>query len=139
VTVSTSVVEIALRTHLLSSAPLVALLASPLAVYRREAPPGADEPFVLYQRQDGLPLYTLDSKWGVEARYIVKAITRGHSTVSIDAIDVQLEAALGDVEFSVAGGDVLYCRRESDVDYHEDAPGGVRFNHRGGTFRIWTT
>lgn len=136
---STSAVEIALRSWLMAHDDLTELLATSLSVYRSEAPPSASPPFVVFQRQSGLPLYVLGGRWGIDATYIVKAITEGHSTIAADAIDVEIEAALGDATFTLSGGGVLYCRRVEDVDYPEQAPGGVRFNHRGGVYRIWTT
>ncbi len=138
-TATTDALEAGLRTHLTGYAPLTALLSSATAVYREELPPDATLPAVLVSKQAGEPV---DDTSGTRARwheYVVRGVTAGHSSLSAGSIDAALEARLADARFTISGGSVLYCRRRADVDYPEPGPGGVRFNHRGGLFRLWHT
>lgn len=140
-TVTVDALEAGLRTHLLGSAPLVALLSSAVAVYRQELPPAGDLPAVLFSRQDGHPLWDLTGEWGRESEYVIRGVTAGHGSSALTAGSIAdaLDARLTDARFAVTGGSVIYCRRMADVDYPEQAPGGTRYNHRGGLFRLWTT
>ena len=139
-TVTADALETGLRAHLLAGTALVALLADANAVYREELPPTGALPAVLYAKQDPSgPLWDLTGAWGAEAHYVIRAVTQGHSALSAGSIDAALEARLSDAAFTVTGGSVAYCRRMADVDYPEPGPGGIRYNHRGGLFRLWTT
>ncbi len=118
--------------------PLTELLATALSVFRDEAPPTASLPCVVFTRQQGRPLWHLGGRYAAEDTYVVKGITQGHSAVLAGSIDVQIDAAIGDQSLPIAGGAVLYCRRAEAVVYPEHAPGGLRFNHAGGIYRLWT-
>lgn len=135
-----NVLDAGLYQALLEYGPLTELLATALSVFRDEAPPAASLPAVVFNRQDpGAPLWSLTGRWGSECVYQVKGITEGHSAVLAGSIDAAIDAAIGDVDFAISSGSVLYCRRVGNVDYPEQAPGGQRFNHRGGLYRVWTT
>lgn len=136
---STLVLENALTVTLQAATGLTALLSSPTAVYREEAPPDVVPPFVVFEREDSEPMRVLAGEWAHDHVYVVRGVTAGHSALLAGSIDAQLAAALEDRSFALSAGSVIYCRRESDVDYADQAPGGVRYMHRGGAYRIWTT
>jgi hypothetical protein len=109
-------------------------------VHLDEAPPTAPLPAVVFSKTaPSGPDYTLAGAWARTATYNVKAITEGHSKVLAGSISAQLDAALTDAGFPVAGGTLIYCRRVEDIDYPEQAPGGRRFNHVGGVYRLQYT
>lgn len=131
------VLDEALYDQLTAWGPLTDLLATSLSVYEGEAPPTAPLPAVVYQRTaPSGPNWVLGGMWAREATYMVKVITEGHSKVLAGSASAQLDAALNDAGFPVTGGTLIYCRRVEDIDYPEQAPGGRRFNHVGGVYRL---
>jgi hypothetical protein len=127
----------AIYTQLAAWAPLTDLLATSLSVHADEAPPTAPLPAVVFQRTaPSGPDYVLGGMWGRTATYMVKGITEGHSKALAGSISAQLDAALNDAAFPIAQGTLIYCRRVEDIDYPEQAPGGRRFNHLGGVYRL---
>jgi hypothetical protein len=112
--------------------------ASP-SVYHFLAPEGADPPYVIYQTQapsvpfrtHGYPIVYED------VTMTVKAVTEGHSALQAGTIASNIAALLNGSVLSITGHTVLMLRREMDVDYYEVLPGGQRYHHRGGQYRIW--
>lgn len=133
------VLDEALYQQLLDYGPLTELLATALSVFREEAPPGAACPLVVFSKTTGTPEFTLAARWSNVELYSVRAITEGHSAVLAGSISEQIDAALEDAGFTVSGGTLIYCRRVEDVEYPEQAPGGRRFNHVGGVYRLQHT
>ncbi len=128
----------ALYGRLTATPALTALLATPTSVYSRRVPQRAAYPAVLFAKQSGVD----DNDNPHRARqlvYLVKAIVAdadGVSGATVGAIDDQIDAALHLQPLVVAGWTNVWLARESDVDYEEDAPGGKRFWHAGGLYRI---
>jgi hypothetical protein len=131
--------DVALYTQLTAWGPLTDLLATSLSVYADEVPPTAPLPAVVFQKAAGAPDYMLSGMWARSATFTVKGITEGHSKALAGSISAQLDQALIDQAFTIVGGTLIYCRRVEDIDYPEQAPGGRRFHHLGGVYRLQYT
>ena len=55
-----------------------------------------------------------------------------------NAIDEAIDDTIGDTELTVNSEVTLLCRRESSIPPYTEITNGVRFNHCGGSYRIWT-
>jgi hypothetical protein len=129
-------VYVGLFDKLTGDATLVALLASAAAVYRRRAPQGSALPYVILAKQTGSDTYTYRLRVGSSMPFLVKAVTQGPSGVAAQAIADRIDALLTDGAITVSGKTLLYCRRETHVEYDELAAGGTTYQHVGGIYRI---
>lgn len=120
------------------------LLATPperysKSIYYEEAPDDADLPYVIFNKQSGVPTYTFKQGHAAldEEIWLVKGVdgpTEDADTV--DAISDRLDALLTDGSISISGKTQLYLRREgSDIDYPEKVD-GQRYLHAGSLFRL---
>jgi hypothetical protein len=119
------------------------LLASPPAGYSKSifyqlAPENAAHPFIVFQRQSGLPTEAFGDPSAVETDvWLVKAVDRSSSADTAEAIQARVQTLLNDAALSVSGSSLMYLRRQSDVDYSEIAD-GVLFRHSGSLYRVVT-
>ena len=67
--------------------------------------------------------------------WLIKAVDRSDTADTADNIASRLDALLTDATLSISGKTQLYLRRESDVDYPENAD-GVVYHHAGSLFRL---
>lgn len=112
--------------------------ASP-SVYHWLAPEGSDPPYVIYQTQSpSLPYRTHGYPVVYEdVTLTVKGVTEGHSALAAGSIASSIASLLNGSVLTITGYTVLLLRREQDVDYLEVLPGGQRYHHRGGQYRVW--
>lgn len=90
-------------------------------------------PYVVYQLQDSLALYTFGPKSGESADYAVKVVSnRQTPSAQAYAIYDQLHEELQDAVLVIAGSYPLRCRRTSRFAY----PDSDQFWHVGGIYRI---
>ena len=132
----------AMYSTLTASTAITALTSGGTAnpsVYHFLAPEGADPPYVIYQTQaPSVPFRTHGYPIVYEDVTItVKAVTEGHSALAAGTIASNIAALLNGSVLSITGHTVLMLRREMDVDFYEVLPGGQRYHHRGGQYRIW--
>lgn len=124
---------------------LVAMLGTPPAgysksIYYQRAPAGAGFPYVIFQKQASTPRYAFKQRAYDNDVWLIKGVTRSDpktagSADDVDNIASRLDALLTDATLSISGKTQLYLRRESDVDYPEDAD-GVVYLHAGSLFRL---
>lgn len=111
-----------------------ALTAGTIATYDTVALQGtAAPPYIIYQLQDSLDLYTFGPKSGESADYAVKVVSnRQTPSAQAYAIYDQAHEALQDAALQIAGSYPLRCRRMSRFSYQDSK----NFWHIGGIYRI---
>lgn len=127
----------AIYSTLTGSTALTGLLAGTASVYYMQAPQGAALPYVIVNRQAGVPKRTLGGgrAWD-EGVYLVKAVTDEPSALKANRIAQQVDTLLDRQDLTIAGTASLMCHRETDVSYPENTQDGRRLNHVGATYRI---
>jgi hypothetical protein len=126
----------AIYTKLTTDGTLAGLLANGAGSVFHQLPRGAARPFVVFNKQGGSRAYTNTGRAFDVFVYVVKAVTEGESMKAALTIDERLDVLLGDAELTIAGHDSMSCRREAPIEYVEVVE-GVRFNHAGGTYRLF--
>lgn len=118
------------------------LLASPpsgwtKSIFYSHAPDSAHYPFVIFNRQSGLPTYAHTTKPALETDvWLVKVVDANTTADPAEAASTRLNALLTDGSVSISGGDtVLWLRRQSDIDYQE-VEDGQTFIHSGSLYRL---
>lgn len=103
-----------------------------LPAYDTVALQGTAVPYVIYQLQDSLDMYTFGTVSGESADYLVKVVSN-RQTPSAQAYAIYDAAhnALQDAPLTIAGGYPLRVRRISRVQYR-DTDG---YWHVGGVYR----
>ncbi|MCK9628459.1 MAG: DUF3168 domain-containing protein [Bacteroidales bacterium] len=127
-------IDAALYTKLAGGTALTNLLGG-TAIYQYLAPENTDAPYVIYQRMSQIPEYVLSGVAMEDAIYMVKGVTEGPSAVIAGSVASAIDTLLQDQALTITGYAHLYLRRESSVDYTEMTE-GVRYSHRGATYRI---
>ena len=107
------------------------------SIFYGYAPDAAHYPFVVFNKQAGVPTYANVSKPAYESDvWMVKAVDRNSTADPAEAVATRVDTLLQDANLSIAGGDtVMWLRRQSDVSYHETAD-GVTYVHSGGLYRL---
>lgn len=120
-----------------ASTAVTAQLSGTAAVYFGQAPQDADFPLVIFHKDAGNPHYTFaqGSSAYDEEVWTVKAVDRGSTADTADAIAYSLDALLIDGSLSISGRQLMYLRRESDVSYLETTD-GVTYFHSGARYRL---
>lgn len=117
------------------------LLAVPPAgysksIYHQQAPDGAAFPFVLINKQSGVPTEAFSAPSALENdMWLVKAIDRSTSADTAESIAARLQVLLNDAALSISGSTLLYLRRQSDVEYPE-VTDGIQYKHVGALYRL---
>jgi hypothetical protein len=114
-----------------------------LGTYYALAPqnPMTSPPYIIVQLASSLDDYTFgtaDNKHGESTDYIIKVVSnREWPTAQAYGIYGQAHDALQDAPLTVAGNQLLRCRRTSRIEYMDSD----RFWHVGGLYRldIWET
>jgi len=108
------------------------------SIYHQEAPSTANYPFVIINKQSGVPTEAFGDPSALdEDIWLIKGIDRNTSADNAEAIQARCIALLNDSNISISGVTTLYLRRQSDVEYAE-IDDGVRFQHAGSLFRLVT-
>jgi Protein of unknown function (DUF3168) len=130
--------EEAIFTVLTNDAGLMAKLTNGESVYAYRAPENAVPPLIILFEQTEGDIYTLQERAMREWLYAVKVITKGNSFREAWEIDEVIDSLLTDATLTMNGGTALSCRRESAIPPYTEMLEGVRYNHAGGSYRIWT-
>jgi hypothetical protein len=123
---------------------LNALLGTPptgysKSIYHRQAPDNAAYPFVVFNKQSGVPTEAFADPSALENDvWLIKAVDRSTSADASEAIAARVITLLNDASLSISGSTLLYLRRQSDVEYSE-VQNGVSYEHCGSLFRLVTT
>lgn len=106
------------------------------SIYHQEAPSTANYPFVIINKQSGVPTEAFGDPSALdEDIWLVKGIDRNTSADVAEAIQARCIALLNDSNISISGSTTLYLRRQSDVEYAE-IDDGERYQHAGSLFRL---
>ena len=106
------------------------------SIYHNTAPAGASFPYVLFNKQSGVPTeaFTDPSAYETDV-WLVKAVDRNTSADTAEAAAARVQALLNDASLSISGSTLMYLRRQSDVEFEEEAQ-GVRYQHVGSLYRL---
>ena len=117
------------------------LLATPPAgysksIYHMAAPDQAAYPFVVFNRQSGVPTEAFQRPAAYDTDvWLIKAVDRATSADTAEAIAARLNTLLNDTTLSISGASLMYLRRQSDVEYPE-IEDGVQYVHSGALYRL---
>lgn len=129
------VVRRALYSKLTGDTTLTALLSASTAIYHAVAPDTADYPFVIFNKQSGVPRYTFAAKAFDNELWLVKGVDRNSTANAADDIASRLDALLTDGALTISGETQMSLRRESDVEYTE-TEGDQTYRHAGALYRL---
>ncbi len=103
-------------------------------IYHKLAPSSAAFPYVVFQKQDGRPMWAMTEymQWD---KWVIKAVDRNPSANNAEAIAAAIKARLIDASLTITGSAHLYLRWESDIDYAETDDGGL-IHHVGAVWRL---
>jgi hypothetical protein len=108
------------------------------AIYHQQAPENAGYPFVIFQKQSGIPTEAMSDPSALETDvWLVKAVDRNTSADTAEAIADRVKTLLNDAPLSISGATLIYLRRQSDVEYPE-VDQGVSYKHVGSLYRLVT-
>lgn len=106
------------------------------AIYHFEAPQEATFPFVIFSKSSGVPTETMGKPSAFETdMWLIKAVDRSSSADKVEAVAARIAFLLNDAALSISGANLMYLRRQSDVDYSELAD-GVSYRHCGSLYRL---
>jgi hypothetical protein len=109
------------------------------SIYYQVAPEGAAFPFVIFNKQSGVPTEAFGDPSALENDvWLVKAIDADTTADDAEAAAARIGFLLNDASLSISGPTLVYLRRQSDVEYSEVA-NGVTYRHAGSLFRLVTT
>jgi hypothetical protein len=136
-----------IKDTLRASTALKALVGDPTRVFSARPPQAAVFPCVVYNLHTSSGSSALgpnDSRVAELLTYMVKAVTVGESYGEAheiaNAFDEALRIASGPVTFSSRTVEVQGVRKEGPwIEYQEEGPDGVRYNHVGATFRLFVS
>jgi hypothetical protein len=108
------------------------------AIYHQQAPDEAHFPFVIFQKQSGVPTEAFTDPSALETDvWMVKGVDRNTTSDVAEAIAARIQTLLNDATLSISGSTLLYLRRQSDVEYPEVLE-GVQYKHAGALYRLVT-
>jgi len=133
----------ALYGKLAGDTTLNAILGTPAtgyskAIYHQQAPQGAQFPYVIFQKESGVPTEAFTDPSAMDTDiWMVKAVDRNTSADQAETAAARVVTLLNDASLSISGNTLLYLRRQSDVEYPE-VTDGVLYQHAGSLFRLVT-
>lgn len=114
---------------------LTAMLATTTSIYHRRAPLNSAFPFIIFNKQSGIPIWAFGGNPIANQTWLFKGIDRANSSSKAEDIDKQIGVVLTDPVMTLTDGTLLYLRRESDVDYEEGTDPDFQIHHVGGLYR----
>jgi Protein of unknown function (DUF3168) len=116
-------------------ATLTALLATTTSIYHRRAPLNAAFPFIVFNKQSGIAVWTAKGNPFDDQLWQFQAVDRSDSSSRAEDISKRISVILTDPVMSLTDGSLMYLRRESDVDYEEGTDPDYLIHHVGGLYR----
>ena len=130
-------VKEAIWEFLSTDSTLVSMLHDSDSIYERNGPQEAVFPFVVYFKSSGEPQWAFGPNSHCdEEMWTIKAIDRADSSFKATQIADHIDFIMHDAELSISGNSLLYCRRDSDVDYAETEPGNT-IHHVGAIYLLY--
>lgn len=106
------------------------------AIYHFEAPENVQFPFVIFSKSSGVPTEAMGKPSAFETDvWMIKCVDQGSSADRAEAAAARIAFLLNDAALSISGANLMYLRRQSDVDYSELAD-GVSYRHCGSLYRL---
>jgi hypothetical protein len=116
------------------------LAAGTASIYEDMAPQKANRPYVIFSKASDRDGYTLSTEATIDFIYTVKAVTDtpagSPSKKTAGTIAARIKTVLNDAPLTITGRTWLSTRRESAVEYPEQANSRIYW-HVGGLYRIW--
>jgi hypothetical protein len=141
-TLSLTNIRKALYGKLAGDTTLVALLGAPPAPYNKSiyyelAPGNARFPYVIFQKQSGVPTYAMvnGSSAYEEDLWLFKGVDHKTTADDAEAVAQRIDVLLQDATLSISGATLMYLRRESGISYME-VDSGERYEHAGASYRL---
>lgn len=105
-------------------------------IYYQQAPAGAGFPYVVFNKQSGVPLYALKSRAFDNDVWLIKGVDRSDTADLVDTIASRLDSLLTDSSLSISGNTLLYLRRAYDAPIYSEVVDGATYRHNGSLFRL---
>jgi hypothetical protein len=106
------------------------------SIYHAQAPAAAAFPFVILNKQSGVPTEAFNNPSAFEEDiWLVRGTDRNTTADTAEAIAARVKTLLNDATLTISGATHLFLRRQSDVEYLETVE-GVRYAHCGGLYRL---
>jgi len=106
------------------------------SIFHNTAPPGARYPYVLFNKQSGVPTEAFQDPSAFESDvWLVKAVGHDSTADPAEAAADRVKTLLNDATLSISGGTLMYLRRQSDVEF-EEVTDGERYQHVGSLYRL---
>ena len=112
------------------------------SIYHEPAPATAAFPYVVFSKSSGVPTQAFHDPSAFETDvWQVKAIdqeSRGGPTsasANVEAIAARVKLLLNDAVLSISSATFMSLRRQSDVEYPEQAE-GIVYKHCGALYRL---
>jgi hypothetical protein len=106
------------------------------SIYHAQAPAAAAFPFVILNKQSGVPTEAFNNPSAFEDDiWLVRATDRNTTADTAEAVAARVQTLLNDATLTISGATHLYLRRQSDVEYLETVE-GVRYAHCGALYRL---
>lgn len=128
--------RVAAFTKLNGDATLTDMLATSTSIYHRRAPKDAGFPYIVYNKQAGTSKWTFNGNPISDQVWLFKAIDRWMSSARAEDIDHRIDEVFTDPVMVLSDGDLLYLRREQDVDYEEGSDPNYVIHNVGGLYRV---
>lgn len=121
------------------------------AIYNEVAPEGFAFPYVIFNKQSGMPVFTfadqhppsgtgtgpttIGSSYETEL-WQFRAIDKGTVSDTAEAIAKRIDELLTDANLSISGQSLMYLRREGSALSYSEVEDGVRIIYRGALYRL---
>lgn len=106
------------------------------AIYHFEAPEDVKFPFVIFSKSSGVPTEAMGKPSAYETDvWLIKAVDQSSSADKAEAVAARITVLLNDASLSISGANLMFLRRQSDVDYSEMSD-GVSYRHCGSLYRL---
>jgi hypothetical protein len=129
----------ALYQKLTATSAVTQKLSETTAVYHGQAPPDADYPLIIFDKQSNIRTRAFGKSTAFQAEsWLIKAVDRNTTSNPAEAISEAVDAALTNGTLTVTGGTVEDIYPTGDVDYLE-VDQGQTYRHHGVIYRIVTT
>jgi hypothetical protein len=90
----------------------------------------------VFNKQAGTPTEAFNDPSAYDTDiWLVKAVDRDTSADDAEAIADRIQVLLNDAALSISGGELMYLRRQSDVQFSEVTQ-GVTYQHAGSLYRL---
>lgn len=120
----------------LNTASVTSTLAAGSASLRHAVAPSGDAfPFVIFNKQSGVPVKRFGGNAFDNQIWLVKVVDRNESSSRAEDTAQAIDDLLDFGTLTITGGTALFVARESDVDFVE-TDGDKQYRHHGANYRL---